>query len=94
MAVPKHLDEAVARLKTSLARIDEARAKPVTLKTLQEWLDALTDYTVAQSDIETFNNESVHEKLHEIAGRVGLAELPPPIARIRPHRSSSKSHVG
>ncbi len=92
MPVPKHLDEAVARLKESLVRIDEARAKPATLETVQEWLNALTEYTIAQGDIETFNNESVHEKLHEIAGRVGMAELPPPIARIRSQRPSTKSH--
>ena len=77
MAVPKHLDEAVIRLKEASARIDEGRAKPLTLESLREWLVALTDYAVAMSDIQTFNNESIHEKLHELAGRVGLKEFPP-----------------
>ena len=73
MPVPKHLDEAVARLKEALAHIDEARAKPPTPETIREWLSALTDYAIAQSDIQAYNNESIHEKLHEIAGRSGVA---------------------
>jgi polysaccharide deacetylase 2 family uncharacterized protein YibQ len=77
MAVPKHLDEAVARLKKASARIDTARAKPLTLKNLQQWLAALSDFAAALSDIQSFNNESVHEKLHELAARVGLREFPP-----------------
>lgn len=93
MPVPKHLDEAVARLKQALVRIDVARAKPLTLETLQEWLGALTDYAVAQGDIETFNNESVHEKLHELGGRVGLP-MSPPSARIGRSRSGAKHHEG
>ncbi|MFI5398032.1 MAG: hypothetical protein ACHQ9S_21045 [Candidatus Binatia bacterium] len=77
MAIPKHLDEAVTRLKEASARIDETRAKPLTLESLREWLVALTDYALATSDVQTFNNESIHEKLHELAGRVGVKEFPP-----------------
>lgn len=72
MALPKHLEEAVARLKEASWRIDEARAKPLTLESLQDWLSALTDYTMAATDIHEFTNESIHEKLHELAGRIGL----------------------
>jgi hypothetical protein len=77
MAIPKHLDEAVTRLNEASARIDEARAKPLTLENLREWLVGLTNYARAASDVQAFNNESVHEKLHEIAGRVGLGQFPP-----------------
>ncbi len=77
MAIPKHLDEAVSRLNTASRQIDEARAKPLTLESVREWLVALTNYVLAASDVQAFNNESVHEKLHEIAGRVGLRQFPP-----------------
>ena len=76
MAVPKHLDEAVVRLKKAAVRVEAARAKPVTVKNLQQWLVALSDFAVALSDIQSFNNESVHEKLHELAARAGLREFP------------------
>jgi hypothetical protein len=71
MAIPKHLDDAVVRLKEASARIQEAREKPLALETLRDWLESLTDYCVALSDIHAFNNESVHEKLHELAVHTG-----------------------
>jgi hypothetical protein len=71
MAVPKHLEEAAARLKRAAAKIDDARSKPLTLESLRQWIEAVTDYSMALADIQSFNNESVHEKLHELAGRVG-----------------------
>lgn len=76
MSLPKHLDEAVSRLKEASLRIEQARAKPVMLENQQEWLAALTDFAMALSEIHEFNNESIHEKLHEIAGRLGLKRLP------------------
>lgn len=76
MSLPKHLEEAVGRLKEASARIEQARAKPGTLESQQEWLVALTDFSRALSDIHEFNNESIHEKLHEIAGRLGLKRFP------------------
>ncbi len=76
MPVPGHLDESVALLRAASARIDVARAKPA-LDALHEWLAALTDFCPAVADIQSFNNESVHEKLHELAGRVGPREFPP-----------------
>jgi hypothetical protein len=39
------------------------------------WLEALTAYCEALADIQTYNNESIHEKLHELAGRVGLKKF-------------------
>jgi hypothetical protein len=77
MSLAKHLEEAAARLKDASARIEEARTEPVTQASLQHWLAALTDYCAALADIHSFNNESVHEKLHQLASRVGLREFAP-----------------
>lgn len=76
MAVPKHLEDAATRLKEAAFRIDEARRGPVTCENQKLWLDALTDYCVALTDIQSYNNESAHEKLHELAGRIGLRHFP------------------
>jgi len=81
MPLPKHLDDAVARLKAASLQIDAARAKPTSMDALQQWLAALTDFCQALSDIQVFTNESVHEKLHELAGRVGLHEFPPVVPK-------------
>ncbi|MHB8875824.1 MAG: hypothetical protein ACYC8T_19220 [Myxococcaceae bacterium] len=72
MSLPKHLDEAAARLDRASERIERARAEPPTLESHREWLEALTDFVRALADIHQFTNESVHEKLHELAGRVGF----------------------
>ncbi len=76
MPIPKHLDAAVARLKAASLQIDEVRTKPTSMDALQQWLAALTDFCLALSDIHAFSNESIHEKLHELAGRIGLHEFP------------------
>ena len=75
MSLPEHLAEAASRLELAAARIEQARAAPPSLETVREWLDALTAYTEALSDLHRFTNESVHEKLHEVAARVGLESL-------------------
>ena len=77
MAVPKHLEEAVGRLKDASSQIDALREKPITLESVKEWLVALTDYSKALSDIQEYNNESIHEKLHELAARAGIRRFPP-----------------
>ncbi len=76
MAVPKHLEEAAARLKDASLRIAAVRELPFTAENQRAWLEALSDFCVALSDIQTYNNESVHEKLHELAGRIGLRQFP------------------
>lgn len=76
MTVPKHLEDAVAKLKEAEFRIDEARRGPVTCDNQKIWLEALTDYCLALSEVQAYNNESVHEKLHELAGRAGLRQFP------------------
>jgi hypothetical protein len=84
MSVPKHLDQSAAELRAASERIEAARQRPASLESVREWLDALTDYCSALSDIHSFNNESVHEKLHSLAERVGLRKLPGDRARSRP----------
>ena len=76
MTVPKHLEEAAARLKDASLRIAAVRELPFTAENQRAWLEALSDFCVALSDIQTYNNESVHEKLHELAGRIGLRRFP------------------
>jgi hypothetical protein len=75
MALPKHLDEAAARMQDAARRIEAARARPRSVESLGEWLAALTDYAVAAADVQRFANESVHEKLHELAGHLGHEKL-------------------
>lgn len=70
MAVPRHLEEAAQRLEDAAVRIEEARASPHNMDTLRSWLEALTDYAEALSDLHRFTNESVHEKLHELSARL------------------------
>ena len=72
MSLAKHLEEAVERLKNAEFRIEEARNKSASAGELRQWLVALSDFSSALSDIQRYNNESVHEKLHELAERIGL----------------------
>ncbi len=70
MPVPAHLEDAAARLSEASWRIDRAKGKAFTSETQREWLTALTDFSLALSDIQRFNNESIHEKLHDLTGRL------------------------
>lgn len=72
MAVPKHLEEAVGKLQDASSRIELARARPPGLESHHDWLLALTDFVMALAEVHEYTNESVHEKLHELAGRLGL----------------------
>jgi hypothetical protein len=76
MALPKHVDDAADRLHEAFARIEEARAKPTSQESLREWLAALTDYSQALMDLHEFTNESVHEKLHMLAGLLNMKGFP------------------
>jgi hypothetical protein len=76
MSVPKHLADAAVKIKEASFRIDEARRGPVTCENQKVWLEALTDYCLALSEVQSYNNESVHEKLHELAGRAGVRPFP------------------
>ncbi len=76
MTVPRHLEAAAAKMKEATFRIDEARQGPVTCENQKVWLEALTDYCLALSEVQAYCNESVHEKLHELAARIGLRKFP------------------
>jgi hypothetical protein len=75
MSLSKHLEAAVDKLKNAEARIGAARNKASSPEDLRAWLVALSDFCLALSDIQTFNNESVHEKLHELRERIGLKKF-------------------
>lgn len=79
MALKKHVEEAADRLKHASVRIDEARAKPVTLEHLQEWLGALTDYSHALADLHDLNMEAMQENLDDV---VRCQRHAPPTAEV------------
>lgn len=71
MPVPAHLEQAASRLEYATIRLQDARRGT----DLREWLDALTEHSLALADVQTFANESVHEKLHAVAGREGFTPV-------------------
>jgi hypothetical protein len=75
MTVSRHVEEAAARLQQAEAKIAHAREGPDTCENQRYWLEALTEYCNALADIHTFGNESIHEKLHELAGKVGVRKF-------------------
>lgn len=75
MSLGKHLEQAISRLDEAAFHIDEARKKPLSLESQRDWLGALTDYCAAANDVQRYANESVHEKLHAIAGRLGVSDV-------------------
>lgn len=76
MSLKQLLESATAKMEEASARIQQARAEPASIENLRTWLDALTDYTTALAEIQSYNNESVHEKLHDLAGKMGLRQFP------------------
>jgi hypothetical protein len=72
MTVSRHLEEAVARLREAEVQITQVSDLPRSLENLHVWLQGLTAYCKAMADIHTYNNESIHEKLHELAAATGL----------------------
>jgi hypothetical protein len=76
MTVSGHVEEAAEKLKEAARQIALAREGPHNFQNQLLWLEALTTYCEAPADIHTYNNESVHEKLHALAGRIGLRKFP------------------
>ncbi len=76
MTVSRHVEEAAGKLQEAAGRIALAREGPDTCENQRVWLEALTTYCEALADIHTYNNESIHEKLHALAGRMGLRKFP------------------
>lgn len=77
MTVSRHVEVAAERLKEAAQQIALAREGPDNVQNQRVWLEALTAYCEALADIHTYNNESVHEKLQALAGRIGLRKFPP-----------------
>lgn len=75
MATSKQLQQAAEKMDEAMARIVEARKQPFSEESQREWLEGLTDFCFALSDAQEFNNESAHEKLHEIAGGLGAERV-------------------
>jgi hypothetical protein len=71
LAVPKHLEAAANRLDAASARLKEVQDRPFSGDTQKEWLEALTEFCFALSDVQEYAHESVHEKLHELASAIG-----------------------
>ena len=76
MTVSRHVEEAAKKLQEAGRQIALAREGPATCDNLKVWLESLTAYCEALADIQAYNNESVHEKLHALAGRMGLRKFP------------------
>lgn len=76
MTVSRHVEEAAGKLKEAARQIALAREGPTTCENQRIWLEALTAYCEALADMQTYNNESVHEKLHTLSGRIGLRKFP------------------
>ena len=84
MAVPKHLQEAAKRMDLAMQQIDAIREQEMTPERQRQWLEALTEFCFALSDVQEFNTASVHEKLHELAGTLGPERIL--LGRDRSHR--------
>jgi len=77
MTLARHLEGAVNRMKDAAARVEQARKEPSSDESIRYWLTALSDFCVALSDIQSFDNESVHEKLRELAERMHVKAVTP-----------------
>jgi len=75
VAVLKHLEEAAKRLEAASYRIEQAREQPLSPESQREWLEGLTEFCMALSDVQEFSTESLHEKLHELAGSLGPEQV-------------------
>lgn len=76
MTVSRHVEDAAGKLQVAARQIVLAREGPDSCENQRVWLEALTTHCEALADIHTYNNESIHEKLHELAGRMGLRKFP------------------
>lgn len=76
MTVSRHVEEAAGKLEEAARQIVLPREGPDSCESQRVWLEALTAYCEALADIHTYNNESIHEKLYELAGRIGLRKFP------------------
>ena len=78
MTVSCHVEEAAAKLQEAARQIALAREGLNSCENQRVWLEGLTAYFARPWPISIPNiieNESVHEKLHELAGRMGLRKF-------------------
>lgn len=76
MTVSRHVEGAAGKLQEAARQIALRREAPNSCENQRVWLEGLTASCEALADIHAYNNESVHEKLHELAGRMGLRKFP------------------
>lgn len=82
MTLAKHLEEAAGRLEEARLRLMAAREGPSTPESQREWLEALTEYALALTELHEYTNEALYEK---------LAPLEPPSRRRRGAPPSEKA---
>jgi hypothetical protein len=79
VAVPKHLEEAAKRLEAASYRIEQARMNAgedaLTPETQREWLEGLTEFCLALSDVQEYSTESLHAQLHALAATLGPEQV-------------------
>jgi len=73
MTLRRHSDDAAERIGRAAAKIDELREREVSQEMIVEWISALSDYVTALSEMQSYNNESIHEKLQDLYGRAKVA---------------------
>jgi hypothetical protein len=76
------VQQALRRLENAERRIQRAREAPSTPENMREWLEAVSDFAHALSEIQELDRESLHHRLDQVSGALGL-ERP---AGIRPPR--------
>jgi hypothetical protein len=67
MAVTKLMEEAADRKEQAERRLTEMREATFTPGNLKAWLTALTDYALALGEVQEYSQQSIHEKLQELA---------------------------
>lgn len=87
MTVSRHVEEAADKLQEAGRRIAPAREGPDTSEKQRIWLEALTAYSEALADIQTYNNEFATKNCTHWRGGWGCEKFRPrPDRRRRCHR--------
>lgn len=68
MSLQEHIDSALDKLERANRRLEQARQG----EALRPWLEALTDYVLALSDVAALDRESLDETLNRITARLGM----------------------
>ena len=86
MPLPEHMQQALSRLERADLKVKSASRKPDSPERIEEWLEGLTEYVLALSDLHELDREDLANELGVIKARLGLDASPP----TRPHRSGSR----